>query len=144
MRKRAAGFTLVEVLVALAIIATVIVVLLGRRVEILEQTGRARDQRLAWALAAQKMADVELDPYLFQGEGGGKSGDFRELGDEYAGFVWEWDAAKEEVASNDPTKRDEKAKQIFRVKLVVKKEGEKSDLVSLEAMFPIQKKSSTP
>jgi prepilin-type N-terminal cleavage/methylation domain-containing protein len=130
------GFTLMEVLISIAIIAVVTVVLLGRRVEILRDTQRAKDQRLAWALAAQKMTDIELDPYLFRGESDSRSGDFSEAGTEYAGFLWRYDAAKEDVPTNET--RQDPPKQIFRVRLSIQKAGEEGDLVTLEAMYPIQ------
>lgn len=125
-----------EVLISIAIIAVVTVVLLGRRVEILRDTSHAKDQRLAWALAAQKMSEIELDPYLFQGESSSSSGDFADAGPEYRDFTWRYDAAKEDVPTNET--RQDQPKKIFRVRLFIQKAGEEGDLIVLEGMFPIQ------
>ena len=62
-----AGFTLVEVVFALGILATVIVVLLERRTVVVRDAARSRDLRTAWFLAAQKMGELELDPDLWVG-----------------------------------------------------------------------------
>lgn len=116
--------------------------LLGRRVEILRDTQVAKDQRLAWALAAQKMSDIELDPYLFLGESGSSSGDFADAGNEYREFTWRYDASKEDVPTNDT--RDDPPKKIFRVRLYIQKAGTEGDLVTLEAMFPVQEANRRP
>ncbi|MBI2901805.1 MAG: hypothetical protein HYY17_16590 [Planctomycetes bacterium] len=125
---------------AVAIIAIVTVVLLGRRVEIIRDTTRARDQRLAWALLAHKMAEIELDQEIFLGDGGGNSGDFQDLGSEYAGFEFRWEASKMDVPSNDPMVKTEKPRTTFRIRLFVKKVEEEGDLATIEAEFPVQER----
>ena len=140
-RARSAGFTLVEVLVALAIIALVSVVLLGQRVEIVREAGRTRDMRTAWALAAQKMGELELDTTLFQGEGGGSSGDFHEYGEDYGLFLYEWEVRKEEVPTNDPNNPQEQPRVLFRMKLTVKVPSAAPDEspIVIESFHPMPK-----
>lgn len=137
------GFTLMEVLVAIAILAIVTVVLLGRRVEIIRDTGRARDQRLAYALLAQKMAEIEMDQESFLSEASAGRGDFRDTGTEYANFECHWTISKQDVPTNDPAVKSEQPKKIFHVKLAVKKVDEEEDLVAMEAMFSVPAKKAT-
>jgi len=64
-----AGFTLVEVMIAMAIIGVTAVVLLQQRIEIVRDAARARDLRTAWILTSQKLAELELDPTMWTGAG---------------------------------------------------------------------------
>src|SRR6516164_3201720 len=80
---RQAGFTLVEVMIALAIIGVTAVVLLQQRLEIVRAAARARDLRTAWVLTSQKVAELELDPTLWTGAGRQSNGDFYEVDPEY-------------------------------------------------------------
>lgn len=57
--KRQRGFTLLEVVVALAILAISLVVLLEAQVSSLNNAGRARDLTIASILARSKMIDIE-------------------------------------------------------------------------------------
>ena len=57
-RTNSAGFTLIEVLVALLITATAIVTLLGAREHAIRQTAETRDARVSWELAVWAMGDV--------------------------------------------------------------------------------------
>jgi prepilin-type N-terminal cleavage/methylation domain-containing protein len=142
MRNSESGFSLIEVLMALAILAIVTVVLLGRRVEIVRDTAEAKERRLAWALAAQLMTEIETSTSL-QGEGGSFSGDFMDLGkekdskewqDQYGRFLYRWEAVKEDVPTNDS--KETLPKKIFRVKVAISTESIE-DLVTLEGMFPV-------
>ncbi len=132
------GFTLVEVVIALAIIALTAVVLLDRRVEIVRDAGRSRDVRIAWFLASQKLGELELDKALWQGQGGSSSGDFGELGEPYARFTWEYMVVRVPVETVDPlsTPTPQKPKEIFRLGLKVATEG-LGEPILLEAMFPV-------
>lgn len=57
-RTNSAGFTLIEVLVALLITATAIVTLLSVREQAIQQTAETRDARVSWELAVWAMGDV--------------------------------------------------------------------------------------
>ncbi|MBI2932516.1 MAG: prepilin-type N-terminal cleavage/methylation domain-containing protein [Planctomycetes bacterium] len=132
----ARGFTLVEVVVALAILGLVAVVLLNQRVEVVRDAAKTRDQRLAWSLAAWKMGEIERETEIFMGEDSADSGTFEDYAPEYQGFVWEYEATREEVPTNDPENPDEKPKEIFIVKLKVRREGGEA-LIELQGMFPV-------
>ena len=136
--RRDGGFTLVEVVIALAIIALTAVVLLDRRAEVVRDAGRSRDVRIAWFLASQKMGELELDKSLWQGEGGSSSGDFGELGEPYARFTWEYIVVRVPVETVDPltTPTPQKPKELFRLGLKVDVEG-LGEPILIEAMFPV-------
>ncbi len=130
------GFTLVEVMVALAIIGLVAVLLLAKRVDVVKDAGKTRDERLAWVLAAWKMGEIERDPAVFQGGGISGSGDFNDLAPEYAEYYWETEPVREKVATNDPEIPDELPKEIWRVKLRVRR-GNEPPILEIESMFPV-------
>lgn len=137
------GFTLVEVVVALAIISIALIVLLERRTAVIKEASQIKNQRTLWVLAAKKMAEIELDKTLFAGDGGnGDSGVFEE--DEHVSF--QYTIEKREEATNDPEKKDEKPKELFFVQLIVKNEiiGEEEGQITLSAYFPkTEEKSET-
>lgn len=130
------GMTLLEVMMALAVFAVAAAILLPRPRIYLAETGRARDQRIAWTLAAQKMAEIELDAEIFEGQGGGSSGDFGEEG--HPGFLYEWSADRVEVDTVAEGDLESEPKEIFHVRLAVRRsdETEEGGLLTLEAMFP--------
>jgi type II secretion system protein I len=134
--RRDGGFTLVEVLIALAIIALTAAVLLDQRVEVVRDAGRARDARAAWVLASQKMAELELDKAIWVGQGGSASGDFGDRGSDYAEFTWESLVTRRPVPTNDPLKPEQKPKEIFHLALRVSAPGLEEPAV-LEALFPV-------
>lgn len=134
---RSAGFTLVEVMVALLIVALTAVLLLDRRVQVVRDAGRARDLRTAWLLAAQKMAELELDPAVWTGTGGSAGGDFSELGADGARFQWESLVVRQPIETNDPLDPRQKPKEVFRLTLRVAAEGLEEPLL-LEAQFPVE------
>ncbi len=132
-----AGFTLAEVMVALAIVALASVLLLSQRVDLVREASRSRDVRTAWILAAQKVAELELDPRLWVGDGGQGGGDFGELDPEFQPFTWEFLVVREEVPTNDPQNPDDKPKEIFRLTLAVNGPS-LEEPIRLEAYFPIE------
>jgi type II secretion system protein I len=62
MPRAAKGFTLIEALLALAILATAVAGMLTVRANAVRNAQRARNQRLATLVAGQLLADVALDP----------------------------------------------------------------------------------
>jgi type II secretion system protein I len=86
---RKAGFTLLEVMVAAAILVACLVPLLGAVIQGLRSASNARDIVLASQLARNKMTQIELERFPeFEGK---DSGDF---GSDYPGFSWYTDMFK--------------------------------------------------
>jgi len=134
------GFTLVEVLIAMAIIGITAVVLMDQRIVIVQDATRARDKRTCWVLATQKMAELELDKTLWVGLGSSNNGDFSDVDPEYGGFAWEYQIVREEIVTADPQdlpkNQDEaKKRELFRLTLTVRSPGA-DDPIVLEAEFP--------
>jgi prepilin-type N-terminal cleavage/methylation domain-containing protein len=139
-KRRAGGFTLVEVMIALAIVAVTAVVLLDQRLAIVQDAGRARDKRICWVLASQKLAELELDKSLWTGIGGGNNGDFSEVDPDYGVFTWEYQIVREPIDTSDPTAAqnqgdDPKKRELFRLTLTVRAPSLEEPIV-LEGEFP--------
>lgn len=130
------GFTLVEVMVALAIIGVVAIVLIGQRVEVVREADRTRAKRVGWTLAAWKMGEIERDESLFEGTGKADRGGFEELSADYSDYGWEYEANLEQVPTNDPSDPADQAKEIFRLKLRVSRHSTGETVMELEAMYP--------
>lgn len=77
-----AGFTLLEVLVALSILSLALVVLLGLRNRDIDLVSTAREVTIATALAKMKMVEAQVEGFPELGE---ISGEFEEG---YSGFHW--------------------------------------------------------
>ena len=77
------GFTLLEVMVALAIIATALVTLLGTHMMSMNLAHKNKEQSLTAMLARQKMEELFTVPFDSLA---GASGDF---GPEYPEYAWE-------------------------------------------------------
>jgi hypothetical protein len=126
-------------MIALVIIALTAVVLLAQRVDVVREAVRARDIRVVWVLAAQKLADLELDRTLWAGTGGaGSSGDFGEQNTDYAGITWEYRIERVPVETAEPqaVPEQEKPKEIFRLTLLVTGPTLEGPVV-LEALMPV-------
>ena len=82
MRKENRGFTLLEVMVAIALIAIALTAVLGSQSQSVSLAGEARFNTTATLLAQSKMAEIEL-----QGPGDltADSGDFDE---DFPGYTW--------------------------------------------------------
>lgn len=134
----AAGFTLVEVMIALAIVALTSMVLLDRRVEVVRDAGRSRDLRTSWMLASQKMAELELDDSLWAGPGGQSHGDFADLDPEYRRFQWEYLIQRQPIdcseSDAEPGVGLVQPRELMKLTLAVRAEGEP---VLIEAQFPV-------
>jgi len=78
------GFTLLEVMIAVAIIAIALMAVLGSQSQGLSLAGESRFNRAAALLAQGKMAEVEA--VKDQRDLNSDSGDF---GDEFPGYTWQ-------------------------------------------------------
>ena len=76
------GFTLLEVLVALAILSIALVVLLGLRNRDVYLVNTTRDLTAATALAKMKIVETQVESFPDLGETTG------EFGDDYSRFHW--------------------------------------------------------
>jgi len=76
------GFILLEVLVALAILAIALVVLLGLRNRDVDLVKTTRNLTIATALARMKIVETEIEGFPELGEMAG------EFGEDYPGFRW--------------------------------------------------------
>ena len=132
------GFTLVEVIFALGILAAVIVVLLERRTVVVRDAARSRDLRTAWFLAAQKLGELELDPDLWVGEGGASNGTFDEVDDMYGEYVWEFEAYREQINTSESWETAPTLREIFRLRVQVNGPGFAEPVV-LEKLLPVRK-----
>jgi type II secretion system protein I len=138
-RRDQAGFTLVEVMIALAIIGITAVILLDQRLQVVRDASRARDLRTAWVLAAQKMAELELDVTLWTGASSQSNGDFSEVNSDYTVFYWDYQIVREPIDISDPNdpKSDKKPKELLRLTLMVRGPNLTEPIV-LEGLFPIR------
>jgi len=76
------GFTLIEVMIAITIIAIALVVILHSYGLGVSMANESQDFSLATLLAQRKMAEIELEGFP---KVGGEEGDF---GEAYPGFTW--------------------------------------------------------
>lgn len=88
------GFTLLEVMVAMAIIAIVLVSVLRLQGQTITMNESSRFYTMAALLAQSRMAEIKADPDAAELE---SSGDF---GDQYPGYAWQVKA--EEVSVDVP------------------------------------------
>lgn len=88
------GFTLLEVMVAVSILAIALSVLYGSQSKSVSLATEARFNTLAPILAAGKFAELESEMIVE----GSDNGDF---GEEYPGFAWSFTAEKAEFENLD-------------------------------------------
>jgi len=91
IRNRALGFTLLEVLVAVAILAIAMVAILKANVQSLDTLTRSRETSTASLLAAGKLAEVEAAGVAKWSE---LRGDF---GEDYPDYTWEVETSSTQV-----------------------------------------------
>jgi prepilin-type N-terminal cleavage/methylation domain-containing protein len=128
-RRKTSGFTLIEVLVAILIVATVMIVLIYRRLEVVQDAAKIRDRRVAWTLASLKLGDMARDPSTILDA---ESGSFGDDSAEFENFQWSYQATWEPVVLEGAG--EEKPRSVRRVKLVILG-AEEEELQSIEAMF---------
>ncbi len=113
-----AGFTLLEVMVAVAILAMVLVTLIGVKNRSMEDVMLADHITTATMLAKRKMTEVLLSGQLSQKE---DAGEFPE--EEFTGYTW-----KQDIALIQPIEN----MQITEVRVqVLWKEGQRQEKVEL-------------
>jgi general secretion pathway protein I len=94
MTGRTTGFTLLEVMVALAIIAISLMAVMGSQSQSLSLAGEAKFNTTAALLAQEKMAEVERNKKDYPSD---DSGDF---GEDFPGYLWRVEV--KDVALDDP------------------------------------------
>jgi len=114
---KTAGFTLLEVMVAVAILAIALVAILKSSAQSLDVLGASQRGTTATLLAASKLAEVEAAGVEQWND---YQGDF---GDEYADFSWEIDTEPISVEG------------LYRVVVTVKSR-EEATVVELEEVVP--------
>jgi general secretion pathway protein I len=90
-RNRTSGFTLLEVLVAVAILAIAMVAILKANVQNLDSLTKSREMTTASLLAASKLAEVEAAGAANWSE---SQGDF---GEDYPEFSWQVETTSTEA-----------------------------------------------
>ena len=89
------GFTLLEVLVSLAIIATVLVSIIRLQGQTISMNETVRFYSLAPFLAQARIAQIRMEPGSFMGE---DSGDF---GPDFSGYTWQSRVRSREINVED-------------------------------------------
>ncbi len=105
IRNRGPGFTLLEVLVAVAILAIALVAILKANVQSLDALTGTRETTTASLLAAGKLAEIEAAGAANWSE---LQGDF---GEDYPGFTWEVESTVAELEG------------VIRVAVIVRRSG---------------------
>ena len=77
------GFTLLEVMIAVALIAVALVTLLGSQSQSVSYANSAKFETMAALLAQSKMSEILIQ------DADSLSNDSGDFGDEYLGYVWE-------------------------------------------------------
>lgn len=80
--RKTEGFTLLEVMIAVSIIAISFVTLIGSQSQSVSLAGRTRFAVTSSLLAQQKLTEIEMTDYeqVYSGEG--------DFGEKYPGFIW--------------------------------------------------------
>lgn len=105
-----AGFTLLEVLIAIAILAVTLTVIFGSQSQSLSLATEARFKTRAAFLLESKIAEIEagtLDMYSSEGD----------FGDDFPGFQWETDV--EDVALTEPFLAGDPIAALKRIKITI-------------------------
>src|SRR6185503_19791692 len=136
MTRARSGFTLIEVLVAILIVAVVAMVLLYRRIDVVQDAARVRDERVAWTLAALKLGHLSRDPPVILDS---DSGEFSVDSPDQGGFRWSYESVLEPVPLDEGP--EQTPRTVRRVKLKIL-DAEDVELQTLEAMFEGVKEES--
>ncbi|MDQ7780653.1 MAG: prepilin-type N-terminal cleavage/methylation domain-containing protein [Planctomycetota bacterium] len=108
-----AGFTLLEVLLTIAVLGMALVTIIGIHNNSIAEATFAQNSRIAWALSTEKMGEFEAteeDPVE-----GSDGGDF----EEYPGFSWTSEVVLQEMQTNESEEQELEPVEIFRVTVTV-------------------------
>ncbi len=113
MKRRSEGFTLVEVLAAIALLAFALTALLLARGRAVAMAWETRSVRIISRLAQTKMDEVEggLMMDVFDGE----DGTFGDLGDEYDGIVWRIGLGEDTEVGEQQQNNQDPDRPVFRL-----------------------------
>lgn len=115
------GFTLVEVLVAVAVLAIALAAVIGAMARQADNAGYLKQKTLAVWVAHNRLAEVQLQPKV---PGTGRSDGTVEMG----GFEWRWEAVVN--ATEDPRLR--------RIDIIVRRpEDPKGSLAELTGFLAV-------
>jgi general secretion pathway protein I len=101
---RYSGFTLLEVMIALAIIATALIAVLGSQSQSLSLASETKFSTTAIFLAQHKMAELEAEDPT------GLSADSGDFGEDFPGY--QWSLTVSDVASVEPENVSDYLKQL--------------------------------
>ena len=96
-RDRQSGFTLMEVMVAVSVVAIALMAIYRMHTQTLFMDARGRFDTLAVMLARQKLADIDT------GDLSNLTGDSGDFGDSHPGYSWRFES---ETVSSDLLKQD--------------------------------------
>ena len=116
------GFTLIEVMVALLIVATALPALLMRIGTMATTTAYSRDVAIAHWVAENKLQEIYINQYLDGQPPRGRQADDVEM----ASATWDWQTETETT----------QVPQILRLYVRVKMQGEKDNIVELSGFIP--------
>ena len=86
-KKMSAGFTLIEVMVALVVVGIALPAMIIRMQNIMDNTGYMNQKTYAHWLAENKMQEIQIISIL---EGAGSKTKKRQDTEEFAGVEWHW------------------------------------------------------
>ena len=89
------GFTLLEVMIAVALIAVALVTLLGSQSQSVSYANSAKFETMAALLAQSKMSKILIQ------DADALSGDSGDFGDDYQGYAWEATVSDVSIAGLD-------------------------------------------
>jgi len=99
LRQQARGFTLLEVLVAIMVLALGMVAVISSSTQSLNSLGYMKSKTLAHWVAMNKITELQLEPNW--PSAGTKSGDY-----EMSGIDWRWEAKVSDTEDNDVRRVD--------------------------------------
>ena len=116
--RRQKGFTLVEILVAVAVLGIALGAILSGMARYAETAAHLRDKTVALWVAHNRLTEIELEPvWPATGHSDGKM--------DMSGAIWKWDAVVSETP--DP--------KVRRIEVTVRQEKHEADLIKLAAFL---------
>lgn len=90
------GFTLLEVMIAVAFLAVALTTLLGSQMQSISYANNAKFETMAALLAQGKMSEITLL------DGSSLSGDSGDFGEDYPGYTWKTTVSEISIEGADP------------------------------------------